>query len=675
VKPLNILFRYTLNNVVFGITLMVMVALYIAIGSGMPSVREYFEMDPLQFFNAWPLKVMMLLLCITLAVVTLNRIPLTPPRYGVWCIHAGIIVLITGTSLYYHLKVEGKTLIPLGHTVNLFYDSGERALYARVLKGETYGMHPLPSLPRYGSYDDAHDPGRLRRKDLTGIHSFIPVGLQQLDTSNELSSWLGLSQPVKLDVVGYYSYADIVEDVVNDPASKDVGVEVDVPRSGLQNSARIMLRATDPTASHQFFGPTELEYRQVSPESLAEIRASVDRLFELSAALPGKPAQNLQIGIGKPVELPQGGYTVTVDGYDPAFQLFGSEERVQALTLHVVHKTGTGQTEFWRMILGGRALQTDFKMDPATTPPFVKGNRQKEPIDKDLALMFHVSDDAALLPSASDDKHVLLTAGDRTLIDIHTTFSKAAEVRDFSNGGQIELPMDSGPVTAHVLRKDHFDVLTHVEQTPPHQRKKDDDEAGIKQVAVVRVACGDWSQEVTIPCDLYAAPDPMVLEPMMPWAMGVVQIPGASAALQLQLGYACLPMPAALKLKKFEMVPYSGGALANGLFRDFRSTLEMTDSNGDTETAVASLNEPIYFDHGNWIFFQAGYDPDGQSSTIGVGNRPGVGVMLGGCVMIVLGLLYAFYVKPIVIRRMKAAAIAKAAGKKRELVGSGTVTV
>ena len=78
-KPLNILFRYTLNNVVFGITLMVMVALYIAIGSGMPSVREYFEMDPLQFFNAWPLKVMMLLLCITLAVVTLNRIPLTPP--------------------------------------------------------------------------------------------------------------------------------------------------------------------------------------------------------------------------------------------------------------------------------------------------------------------------------------------------------------------------------------------------------------------------------------------------------------------------------------------------------------------------------------------------------------------------------------------------------------------
>jgi hypothetical protein len=86
------------------------------------------------------------------------------------------------------------------------------------------------------------------------------------------------------------------------------------------------------------------------------------------------------------------------------------------------------------------------------------------------------------------------------------------------------------------------------------------------------------------------------------------------------------------------------------------------------------LNSPIYFDHGSWIFFQAGYDPDGQSSTIGVGNRPGVGIMLMGCIMIVSGFLYAFYVKPIVIRRMKATALAKAKSKM-QLVTSGTGAV
>ena len=670
-KRVNTLFKYTLKNVIFGITLMVLIAAYIAIGSGVPSVREYFEMNELQFFNAWPLKALMLLLCLNLVVVTTSRIPLTPPRYGVWCIHAGIIVLITGTALYYHLKVEGKTLIPLGHTVNVFYDSGQRALYARALKGETYGMHPLPSLPRYGSYDDAHDPGRLRSKDLSGISSFIPLGLPS-NSSNELSSWLGVSQPVTLDVMGYYSYADIVEDVVDDPASPAVGVEVNVNAPRAQGASRFMLRATDPTASHQFFGPTELEYRQVSPDSLAAIRESADRLFELSAALPGEPPRKLDVGIGKPAEV--GAYALTVEAYDPAFQLFGSDQRAAALTLHIVHKTAGNAKEFWRMILMDRALQTDFKMDPATTPPFVKGNRQKEPIDPDLVLGFRVTDAAALLPTSSDDKHILLTAGDRTLLDIHATFANRAEVRDFTGGGEIELSLDGSPVTAQVRRRDHFRVLTHVEPTPVRQRNKDEDEAGSKQVAVVRVRCGDWSQDVVIPCDLYAAPDPMLLEPMVAWTMGVVQVPGASAPLQLQLGYTALAMPAALKLQKFEMIPYPGAQAGSGMFRDFCSTLVMTDASGQTETAKASLNSPIYFDHGSWIFFQAGYDPDGQSSTIGVGNRPGVGIMLMGCIMIVSGFLYAFYVKPIVIRRMKAAAIAKGNGKM-QLMASGTGAV
>lgn len=654
------LFRYTLNNVFFGIALMVLIGLYIAVGSGLPVVREYFELNELEFFDAWPLKLMMLLLCLNLATVTLNRIPLTPPRYGVWCIHTGIVTLIVGTSLYYHLKVEGKTLIPVNHVVNLFYDSDERALYARVLKGEMYGMRPLPSLPRFGDYDDQHDPGRLRRKDLTGIHSFIPIGLQS-DSSNELSSWLGLSQPVTVDVVGFYSYAEVQEDILDDPTSSEVGVEVI-----MDGKPPVMLRTTDPSASHQFVGATELEYRQVSDASLPDIRDSIDRLFALNAWLPNHPAEKFECGIGDPTKLKEGGYTISVESYNPAFPMFGTHEIVQALTLHIVPPSGK---EFWRMILAGKTIQTDFKMDPATTPPFVKGNRQKAPIDNNLVLDFLVTDPAALLPTGSDEKHVLLTAGDKTLLDIHTSNSTPAQIRDFSAGGQIALNLDNQPITATVRRRNHFRILDRVVPTPKENQIKDQGESGAKQVLIARVTCGDWSQDVPMPCDLYSAPDPMVLEPMMPWAMGVVQIPGASAALQLQLGYTCRPTPAALHLKNFEMVPYPGGlATGNGMFRDFRSTLELTDPDGDTETQVASLNSPVYYDHGNWIFFQAGYDPDGQSSTIGVGNRPGVNIMLAGCIMIVLGLLYAFYVKPIVIRRMKLAALAKAAAKKSELV-------
>src|SRR5690349_1918927 len=111
--------------------MMVLIALYVAIGSGMPSVRAFFEMSDLEFFNAWPLKVLMGLLVANLAVVTYTRIPFTPPRYGVWCVHAGIVTLIYGAALYYHNKVEGLALVPLKRTAEHYYDASERSLHLR----------------------------------------------------------------------------------------------------------------------------------------------------------------------------------------------------------------------------------------------------------------------------------------------------------------------------------------------------------------------------------------------------------------------------------------------------------------------------------------------------------------------------------------------------------------
>jgi hypothetical protein len=296
----------------------------------------------------------------------------------------------------------------------------------------------------------------------------------------------------------------------------------------------------------------------------------------------------------------------------------------------------------------------------------VAGNRQKQPIDKDLVLGFSVDDLLDLLPSQGDQKHTFFTAGDSQMIDIHTSFTKPTEIRDLSAGGEIQLPFEGSMLTAVARRVNHFRVLSHVVQTPPARRNKDQADASEKQVAVVRVTARDWSQEVPIPCALYAAPDLMTGEPTQPWDMGVVRIPGAASPLQLQLGFTCRPMPAQLTLRRFELVHYPGGQGENGPFLDFRSTLEIVDPAGEHSVEVASNNSPIYFDGGRWLFFQAGYDPQAQFSIIGVGNRPGVFVMVSGCVMIVVGVLYAFYVKPIVVRKMKAAALARFGAARSE---------
>jgi hypothetical protein len=660
----RLLFRYTLNNVFFGIALMTGIGLYIAIGSGFPTIRSYFELSDLDFFNAWPLKTMMVLLCANLATITWNRIPLTPPRYGVWCIHSGIITLIVGMSFYYHFKVEGRTLIQLGHTVNCFYDTTQRALYARVINQPVYGMEPLPSLPRFGSYSADDSPGVFDYRDLSNITKMVPI-VGDSHAPQELGKLLGLDQPVRLDVVGYYPYADVLEDVLPDDSSGNVGValRIDAPHAGDDNNT-LTLCSADSSAAKQWFDQTELEHRDVSPEALTMIRESANHIFRISVTLPNHAAQQFDGAIGKPITLPDNSYTLTPELFDPAFRTIGTQEVVPELILHIVSNAGGQPKEFWRSILQGSTLQTDFKMDPLTTPPMMKGNRQKDPLDKDLVLEFKFDDPAGLMPSSAGDKHTFITSGDHDLFDIYTSFTKAGQITDLSSGGQISLTFDSQPLQADVYRMNHVKVVSHILEMPTARRVKDTAESGEKQALMVRVTSGNWSQTVCVPCDLYPAPDPATMEPTEPWAMGVVRIPGASSPIQLQLGFTCRPMPADLTLHSFELIHYPGGQGDVGPYRDFRATLEMTDSTGESTTQVASLNSPIYFDDGKWIFFQAGYDPNGQFTTIGVGNRPGVGIMISGCVMIVAGLMYAFYVKPLVVRRMKAAALERMARMK-----------
>ena len=75
---------------------------------------------------------------------------------------------------------------------------------------------------------------------------------------------------------------------------------------------------------------------------------------------------------------------------------------------------------------------------------------------------------------------------------------------------------------------------------------------------------------------------------------------------------------------------------------------------------------------GRYTLFQSGASRDHWSYTIlGVGTREAVGTQLLGCILIALGALYAFYVKPIIKRRRAAAAL-EAANARRIPSRSGT---
>ncbi len=80
------------------------------------------------------------------------------------------------------------------------------------------------------------------------------------------------------------------------------------------------------------------------------------------------------------------------------------------------------------------------------------------------------------------------------------------------------------------------------------------------------------------------------------------------------------------------------------------------------EPAVVATN--VTYAVGPWTLFQSGAAQDHWSYTIlGVGNRRGIWPMSIGCILITLGCLYAFYVKPALIRRQRRRALRTAAAE------------
>lgn len=692
---LRTLFRHTLGSVVFGITSMVLTALYIAVGSGLPRVREFFEMDELQFFSAWPLVLLMILLVTNLTVVTWQRIPFTPPRYGVWCIHSGIIVLIFGLMGYYAMKVEGTQQIPLGKSVDHFYDRFERSLYVRVGSRTSQPLR-LMALPRFRSYSaEQGNAGYLDRSELRELEPFT-YGLTddgQL-RAQSIGRTLGLSAPLTVDVTGYWPYATIRRDFEQgspgEPGMRTgIHLALDVP-GGRPLTTWIV--SGSPTHDRQSLGRTEIEHRHLPAEpDVEELRKAVGQFHRLEVKA-GEFADTMFVEVGKTYTLGTTGYKLVVENFSPAFPMSGSGELVPILTLKITNEKATAdrQREYRRMVISGNPLQTDFDLTAASAGPM--GARQKEPIDNDLVLLYTLSDPQRLLPESGEARRLLITAaGGKRLFDVATSLSGSGAVQVFEDGtGEIELTQvhtqprgpfqppsaePQQPGMALKVRVQRQDGLRHVEEVievPKAQRDRNTGEAGVMQVARVRLRSGDWSQEVLVPFSQNAGE--------VPWdgRMGdepspVVQVPGASAPLQLRLGNTRWLLPARITLEKFEAIPYPGGEVGPGsIMRDFKSTLLIEDrETGKSTRGVAHMNNPVYFDGGRWLFFQAAWDARNQQFTVlGIGNRPGVWTMTIGCVMILIGLLYAFYVKPILIRRMKQRAL-ELAGRKPspELVG------
>ena len=665
----------TLNSVWFGIGLMVALALYVAVGSGFASLRAWLEMTDLEFFNWWPMRLLAGLLVANLLTVSMTRIPLTLPRLGVWCIHLGIIVLVFGMVRYFAHKTEGLTLVRLGETVDWYYDAAERALYATAGDRKARPI-PLGDLPRFAEHEGGlsaslaglapeifdYDPAR-RSGASVPLHAAV-------ESEGE--------EPVTLDVEAYYPYA-VVGRGYERGAGDLTGLQLT-----LDGGDRRWLVADQPghdagAAAAEQVARIRLRHLHRDDALTGKaLLAAADRAHEVQWRVGGgqdvhdvePQTVHLKPGGGR-VPLGDSGYGVEAVAFLPDFPLSGTGEAVDALELLVHPPPGSphGRT-FRRYLLDGRHVETDFVLDAPGTGP--KGERQPAPVDPDLHLHYALADGLDLLPRGSEDeRHTVLTKAGGAGFDHLVARNDAPARLERVDDGRLELAINGeviDPVTgaatpfSRPLDVERVDGLAHrtwVSVVPPAGRDEAEARAGVNQVASVRVRRGGWSEVVHVPFTQW--PD------QAPWQPASVRVPGLGVPLKLQLANTRLPMPARVTLDEFELVPYAGDFTAESAMRDFRSHLTVEQPGRDAAGATVKLNEPHYLtaEGGlmgptSWLLFQNQWDPEDQAFTVlGVANRPGIHTMVAGCVMCVFGLMWAFYVKPALLRRRAAAALAK----------------
>ena len=147
-----------------------------------------------------------------------------------------------------------------------------------------------------------------------------------------------------------------------------------------------------------------------------------------------------------------------------------------------------------------------------------------------------------------------------------------------------------------------------------------------------------------------------------PMPLRVQKHDGTWEDVELLFSRQRLRLPDEIALETFELDTNIGGFSGDvSSIRDYRSILRFNENGQWSKPMPVSMNRPV--EHGGLWYFQSQWDPPiaasdggGLSSAglnytvLGVGNRNGVYVQLIGCIIAVVGMIYAFYVKPMIKR-------------------------
>ncbi len=631
--PLRYVVRF-FSSVILGLVWLGLTGVYIGLGSGLPQLRAFFDVTTMEFFDAWPMIILMLLLILTLAVVTLRRIPLNIYKLGVWMVHVGIITLIIGCFFYFGMKREGMTRIFLHQKVTTFYDNTDRALYVQATNpagGEAHAMIPLQSLPIFDPRSYGH-----------GDPLDIAIPPAQLAAINPVL------RHVKLKVIGYYPYA-VLRAM---PMPRTAGVTPRRPAvlfnlSISGHSGGRWLVATSPANrvldTNSPFGVEYLYHP--SARRLRDISTSFQGAQALIVNIPAAHFRRVYvIHRNVPIVIKRTGYTITpLDPIDMPMLSKGYQgAQSQGYMLAITRKDKTGVFKFQRVAL--------FRY-PTRTPDFVFVHGQRKLVPGRVDHQIHIR--------YEDARHSQFWIAEKpegkfTLIHRHHTGS--VTVHALTLGKPVPVVIDGIHLGFSILRVADARYRPYI--IPSTDRRPKIEDTMNRAVLQVSASDGKWKNR-----DIFAPFEQFGLAGDLPPTRVVV--PGAGTLL-LSFSQLARPLPLALTLLSCREIFYHGG---QNFPEDFISKVRMTNlKTGHSHIATIHLNHPQRAM--GLSFFQArfGRTANGEPFTVlGVGNTHGFYAMLTGVMLIVSGIGYAFYIKPVLLNIKKRQFAAYAARKTAQV--------
>lgn len=86
--------------------------------------------------------------------------------------------------------------------------------------------------------------------------------------------------------------------------------------------------------------------------------------------------------------------------------------------------------------------------------------------------------------------------------------------------------------------------------------------------------------------------------------------------------------------------------------KDYKSILRVMDGGKTVMTKTIEVNDPLKYK--GYVFYQSSYDPEGEKYTgLQVTRNPGLVVVYAGFILLCVGVVFIFYVKPFLRRRLK----------------------